>query len=147
MKRWTIGVLFSTCMVACHAPSDGAEPAASASASPSAASALSALVKNQRHRNLRGGVDALLFNAAQDLPTLTDDEKTKIDAAEGEMTDNDPAPRDAMKAFSTDLATQIRAGKIDTTKLASDETVMDTAMNAMLDKKAKALTDLHAALD
>lgn len=147
-RSWAIGVLLSTCVVACHAPSDGPEPAASASASPSALSALSAIAKQHNpRRNLRGGVDALIFNAANDLPTLTDDQKTKIEAAEDEMTDHDPGPQDAVKAFSTDLAGQIRAGKIDTTKLGPDETAMDTALDAMLDKRAKALSDLHAALD
>lgn len=146
-RRWMMGVLISMCTIACHASEDSSgETASSASAAPSASAAFA----NQHPRHNRGGgLEGLIFNAAHDLPTLTDEQKTKIDTAEDEvpMPGQDTGPRDAAKAFSTDLAAQIRAGKIDATKLQPDEAAMDAALNGMLEKQAKALSDLHDALD
>src|SRR5580704_15811138 len=60
----------------------------------------------------RGGVDAVLFRAARDLP-LSDDQKAKLAALEDKLRDRETDPRDAMKNFSSDLAAQVRAGKIE----------------------------------
>lgn len=93
-----------------------------------------------------GGVDAILFRAAQDLQ-LTDAQKAQVAALEGRLHDRETGPRDAMKAFSSDLAAQVRAGKIEATKLQPDETAVDAALKAMLEKQATALAGLHALLD
>ena len=148
-RRCWIGVLVSMGAVGCHSSSSSSEAAASASAALAPSAALSAFAKNQHPRrgSRGGGLTALLFNVAHDLPTLTDEQNTKIDAAEEEMPDHDPGPRDAAKTFGTDLAAQIRTGSIDTAKLQPDEAAMDAALNAVLDKEAKALSDLHDALD
>ncbi|MEO6574839.1 MAG: hypothetical protein ABIP89_13425, partial [Polyangiaceae bacterium] len=94
-----------------------------------------------------GGVDAILFTEARALPSLTDAQKATIDGLEGQLHDRDTAPRDAMKAFSTDLAAQVRAGKIDLAKLKPDQLANEAAMKGMVDKQAKALGGLHDALD
>lgn len=150
VRRWMIGVFASLCAVGCHSSEKSGEaaPSASESAATAASAALSAFAKSQRqhHGSRGGGLTSLIFNVAHDLPDLTDDQNTKIDTAEEEMPDHDPGPREAAKTFGTDLAAQIRAGSIDATKLQPDEAAMDAALNAMLDKEAKALTDLHDAL-
>ena len=148
-KRWMVGALVSLCTVGCHSSEKSEEAASSASAATAASAALSAFAQSQRQHHGRrgGGLTSLIFNAAHDLPGLTDNQNTKIDAAEDELPDHDPGPREAAKTFGTDLAAQIRTGTIDATKLQPDEAAMDAALNAMLEKEAKALTDLHDALD
>lgn len=89
----------------------------------------------------------MLFSEAHDLPSLTDAQKTTIDGLEGQLYDRDPAPRQAMKAFSANLAAQVRAGKIDPAKLKPDQDVYETATKGIVEKQAKALGGLHDALD
>ncbi len=139
-------------VMACSKSSDTPAPTASASAAPAASSAPAPTAstplydKNRERGPGRGGIDAMFFRAARDL-TLDGAARAKVDALGDKMHDRDAAPRDAMKAFASDLATQVRAGKIDASKLAPDEAAFDQAMKTMLAKQANGLSGLHDALD
>ena len=78
---------------------------------------------------------------------LSDALKAKVASLEEQLRDRDTGPRDAMKAFSGDLAAQVKTGKVDPSKLQPDEAALDAAMKGMVDKQAKALAGLHDALD
>jgi hypothetical protein len=154
-RRSALWLVSSIAALACNNSSSGGSPASNASASvvamvASSAPAPSATASEKPRGPERGpghgGVDAVFFNAARDLQ-LSDVQKSKVAALEGQLRDRETEPRDAMKAFASDLAGQIKAGKIDASKLQPDEAAIDTAMKAMLDKQATALAGLHDALD
>jgi hypothetical protein len=88
----------------------------------------------------------MLFRATKDL-TLTADQQTKVDSLKESLRDRDTGPQDAIKALGADLASEVRAGKMDTAKLKGDETALDAAMTTMHDKQAKVLDGLHGVLD
>jgi hypothetical protein len=146
--------VLSLALLACDksSGSDAPAPSASAVVAPSAppsgtpATAPSAQVAEKPRGPGKGGIDAILFRAARDL-TLTDAQKTQIDGLESKLRDRDTGPRDAMKTLLSDLATQVRAGKVDASKLSPDETAIDAATKAMIDKQATALAGLHDAID
>jgi hypothetical protein len=150
IHRRVLWIVASLAAVACNNGNKESPPApaASASAAPSSAPAPSATAfQKKRERGPgHGGVDAILFRAAGDLP-LSDAQKAKVADLEEGLHDRDTAPRDAMKTFASDLAVQVRGGKIDASKLQPDEASFDTAMQSMRDKQAKALTGLHDVLD
>jgi hypothetical protein len=128
-------------------PAPSASVAAQVAPSAPAPSAVPPPVQRRHERGPgHGGVDSILFGAAGDLP-LGDDLKAKVAALQGKLHDRETGPRDAMKAFSTDLAAQVSAGKIEVAKLRPDETAFDNAMKDMLGKQATALGGLHDALD
>jgi len=93
-----------------------------------------------------GGIDGMFFRATKDL-ALTPDQQTKVDALKQSLRDRDTSPQDAMKALHADLVSEVRAGKMDPTKVKVDETAIDAAMTTMHDKQAKALDGLHGILD
>jgi len=152
--RLSLSLALALALAACSKSSEpGASPTPSASAAPAASAAPPAATastplydKNRERGPGRGGIDAMFFRAARDL-TLDGAARAKVDALGDKMHDRDAAPRDAMKAFASDLATQVRAGKIDASKLAPDEAAFDQAMKTMLAKQANALGGLHDALD
>lgn len=147
-RRRTLGLLLPLTLVACHASNNDTAPSPSSSASVASPAASAFAHGRDPRRGPRGnGIEGLLFGAAEQLPTLTDDQRQKMDTAQDALEDRDTAPRDAMKTFSADLAAQIRAGKIDAPKLAPDEAAMDAALNGMVEKQAKAVSDLHDTLD
>jgi hypothetical protein len=150
---WLLLSLAPLALAACSKSSEAPAPTPSASAAPAASSAPPAPTastplydKNRERGPGRGGIDAMLFRAARDLP-LDAAARAKVDALGDKMHDRDTAPRDAMKTFATDLAGQVRAGKIDASKLQPDEAAFDQAMKTMLVKQANALGGLHDALD
>jgi len=152
-RRSVLCLISSIAVFACDKGSNSGEPTPPASVSVVAPAATSAPApsateaEKPRERGPgHGGVDAIFFRAAHDL-TLTDAQKAKLAVLEGQLRDRDTDPRDAMKAFSSDLAAQVRAGKIDASKLQTDEAALDTAMSVMLGKQAAALAGLHDALD
>jgi len=132
--------------LACDQSSSGASAtAASASASASAAPAASA-AKPHANFGHHGGIAAGLFHATNDLP-LTDAQKASLDKMESTLKADDDGVRTAMKAFRTDLLAGVKAGKIDTAKMTTDDTVVDKAIADHQDKEAAALNSLHALLD
>jgi Spy/CpxP family protein refolding chaperone len=151
---WSALWLVSSILVlACDKGSSAGEPTPPASASvavpaTTSAPALSApAAEKPREKGPgHGGVDAVLFRAAHGL-TLSDAQRAKLAVLEGQLHDRDTDPRDALKTFSNDLAAQIRAGKIDSSKLQADEAALDTAMSIVLGKQSVALAGLHEALD
>jgi len=119
---------------------------AAPSTAPTPAASSSAMDQGPGRGPGHGGIDAMFFRATKDL-TLTADQQTKIDALKGGLRDRDTGPQDAMKALRADLASEVRAGKLDPVKLKTDETAIDAAMTTMHDKQAKALDELHGVLD
>ncbi len=144
-RRWTLGVMFLLGLVACHESSSGGT---SATSSASSTLAIAPSMSSAPHPHHGGnGVSSILFAMARTLPTVTDDQKTKMDALEDAAEDHDASGREAMKGFSTELSAEIRAGKIEPAKLQPSETALDTAVNASFDKQATALSGLHDMLD
>ena len=152
--RWSaLWLLSSMTVFACDKAGSGGEPAPPASATAAVSSATSTPAvsattaeKPSERGSGHGGVDAVLFRAAHEL-TLSDAQKATLATLEGQLHDCDTDPRDARKTFSNDSATQVRAGKLDISRLQADEAAFDTAMSVMLGKQAGALAGLHAALD
>ncbi|MDB4937812.1 MAG: hypothetical protein JWP87_4784 [Labilithrix sp.] len=116
---------------------------------PSASAA--AATDDHDRRDAHGGPAAMLFQAARALD-LKDEQKTKIDAAEKTAhTGADEASREAMKTAAkelhTDLVAGIKAGKIDSAKLAPRYAAVEKVAADAHAKEAEALGALHAALD
>jgi Spy/CpxP family protein refolding chaperone len=134
--------------VGCNESSSGnGATAASASASlPPADAAPAASAKPRPAFGHHGGIAASLFHAAHDL-TLTRDQMDSLDKIEAGLKADDDGIRTAMKAFRTDLLAGVRAGKLDTAKLTSDDAVVDKAISDHKDKEAAALDSLHTLLD
>ncbi len=102
-------------------------------------------------RDGRGGPSAMLFEAARGLD-LKDGQKTKVDAADRiAQTAPSADARDAMKAASkelhTELAAGVKSGKIDTAKLESRYVVIEKAAKERQSKEADGLAALHGALE
>jgi hypothetical protein len=146
-----VSVVTSLVLLGCSKSGEGqaapdAAPSASAAVAPAPASTLPEKRRGPERGPGHGGVDSILFRAARDLP-FRDDQKAKLAALQDKLRDRETDPRDAMNAFATDLAAQVRAGKVDAAKLQPDEAALDAAMGKMLDKQAAALTGIHDTLD
>ncbi|HEX4448626.1 MAG TPA: hypothetical protein VH044_17910 [Polyangiaceae bacterium] len=154
MKRiHSIGLSILLAATACKGKGDAAaasdaEPAASSSAAaeatsaePSAvASASAAVPPPARHRGLVG----LFFKAALETD-LSDDAKTGLDKIE-EPVRGDSVPRHEMAAVHADLIASIKAGKVDTAKIQTDEAGIVKAFAEHEADEATALAQLHDAL-
>jgi Spy/CpxP family protein refolding chaperone len=119
---------------AAEAPSS---PEAGASGPDASASASAALM---RRRGLAGS----FFRAAQDTD-LSDDQKATIAKLE-ESLQGEPGPRHEMTALHADLVAGVKDGKIDTSKVAADETAVAKMLASREEEQATALTGLHGAL-
>jgi Spy/CpxP family protein refolding chaperone len=146
-------VLALTLPIACNTSSSSQAPASSSAASASAPSApteqasapiASASVKPPR-RGDRGGPAGTLFAAAREL-TLSDGEKTAIDALEAQRETSD-IPTDDLKDVQVDTVAGIRAGKLDTAKLQADFAAFDKTVAARGATEATAVSGLYAALE
>jgi hypothetical protein len=133
---------------ACHGSGgDEAAPAASASA-PSASAAIEAgppprpRARVPRH----GGVAAALFHDAHELADLTPAEQDGLQQLESSLKADDDGIRVAMKAFRTDLGAGVKAGKLETAKLTTDDAAVDKAMTDHAAAEASALDSLHALI-
>ncbi|MCL2777876.1 MAG: Spy/CpxP family protein refolding chaperone [Polyangiaceae bacterium] len=91
------------------------------------------------------GPASSLIEAAR-AQTLKDEQKTAIDKLE-EPLHEQPAPRTEWKDFQKELADGVKAGKIDTSKLAANYTAIETGVHAQREKEATALNSLHSTLD
>ena len=95
------------------------------------------------------GPGGMLFAAAKGL-TLDATQKPKVDEAMKSLKDVDPETqadaKDAMTALRTELATEVKAGKIDTAKMKPSYDAIEKAATADQEKDADAVNALHAAL-
>ena len=121
------------------APPSVSAPLASALAS-GAASAMP-----PRRGPLMHGHASTFLEAARNL-TLKDEQKTAIDKLEEPLREP-PAPRTEWKDFQKELADGVKAGKIDTSKLATNYTAIENSVHAQREKEATALNSLHSTLD
>jgi Spy/CpxP family protein refolding chaperone len=140
----------SSMALGCQESSGGSTSAAvSASAAPPAPSASASVTAAAKpHRNVRrhGGIASALFHAANDLPDLSQAQQDSLDKIEATLKSDDDGIRTAMKAFRTDLVAGVRAGKLDTTKLKTDDGGVDKAIADHQSKEADALDSLFALL-
>ena len=116
-----------------HSPRDGQGPA-----------------EGMRHhdRGKRGHkkeVGGILFKAALDQETLTDAQRSTIEALiEENRAKKEWKPRDGFKA---DLAAAVRKGKLDTEAMKAKWDAMNTERTARAEARANRLATLHATLD
>src|SRR5262245_13715367 len=73
-----------------------------------------------------GGPGGMLAHSARSLE-LKDEQKAKLEAAEKSLQGDDASSRDEMKAFHTDLAAGVKAGKIDQAKIDADLAALEKA--------------------
>lgn len=116
---------------------------ASASVTGSASAGLA-----RRGMGMRGapGPVGMFVHTARSLE-LKDEQKAKLDAAEKSLKGDDASSRDEMKALHSDLASSVKAGKIDQAKIDADLAALEKAAKDRGDKEAAALNDIYAALE
>lgn len=98
-----------------------------------------------RPHAMRAGMVGMFLRACDGLE-LKEAQTTQIDAIEKQLHDQARPSAGAME-LSSALAAGIKAGKLDGAKLATLEADADKAADARRDAQAKALDDLHAALE
>ncbi|MDB4941801.1 MAG: hypothetical protein JWP97_1335 [Labilithrix sp.] len=151
------GATFAAGCSGCDKPGDQAATDA-ALATPVAPAASSAVLADadagdggdetaRRPMPMRRGMSGQLFVAARTLGLPADTQK-KVDEAEKIGSGPpDPALRDVTKDLHAELVSQVKAGKIESSKLEPKYAAIDKASAAERDKDAEALDALHAALD
>jgi Spy/CpxP family protein refolding chaperone len=149
MKKRDLAVALVIACVACSKP-DAPPPAASASAAPppvaSSVAPSNANPKMGGH-GMRGGTTSMFLKASDSL-TLPADKKASVDKIEASLKpEADDSSKGEMKALHTELLAQVKAGKIDQTKLDPHLAALEKDVQAKQDKEAAALNDLHALLD
>lgn len=146
---WTVMTIVPIAGLGCQESSGGnagTAPAATAPLASASASVAAAPAKMHPHFGRHGGIASGLFRGARDLPDLTEAQKDSLDGIETGLKSDDDGIRTAMKGFRTDLVAGVRAGKLDTAKLAADDGVVDKAIADHQSKEADALGALHALL-
>jgi Spy/CpxP family protein refolding chaperone len=88
----------------------------------------------------------MFFRAARKL-TLTPEQLTKLDALESSLDEDGAAAQEEVKAARADLATGIKAGKVDAGKLEPRLQTLDKLASARAERAATALGGLHALLE
>jgi hypothetical protein len=105
---------------------------------------------DDEHRGMRGGPVGLLFAAAKKLD-LKPEQKEKIEGAEKSAHAGGEVTRESMKAASKDLHTEIlaevKAGKIESSKLDPKYAAIEKLSAANHDKDVESLNGLYGALD
>lgn len=124
-------------------------PAPEAKASVVAVPASAAPVAEKKPMGPPRGPAGMLFAAAKGL-TLEAAQQPKVEEATKAMKDVDPEnqedAKEAVKALRTELAAQVKAGKIETSKLTPSYDAIEKAAKADQEKDAEAVNALHAAL-
>jgi Spy/CpxP family protein refolding chaperone len=145
-------------LAACQARSGEGESAsvaasavASAAASPTDASpegsgGANAMAHHRPRFGRHVGLAAGLFRAATDLE-LPSAQRASVDRIEASLKADDASVRAAVKAFRTDLSSGVRAGKLDVAKLASDDALVDKAIDEHRQIESTDLKVLHDALE
>jgi hypothetical protein len=133
------------------AAASGSVAAASAwgapSAGASASTVASAALKKSRKLMRRGGIASAFLAAATELPSIKPEQSATIEALEAGLRGAPGGPPTEWKDLQTELASEIKAGKLDTAKLDPLYAAVDKAAEARRAKEAAALDGLHAALD
>jgi hypothetical protein len=88
----------------------------------------------------------MLLHAAEGV-TLPDDKKASLTKIQESLREGQDGARDERKALHAELVAEVRAGKIDTTKLDPHLAALEKDVQARQDKEADALDKLHALLD
>jgi Spy/CpxP family protein refolding chaperone len=143
---WGLGL--ASLAVACNTGS-GSQPggdAAAASAASAAPSAQATPPKPAHRFHRGGGMFGMLLRGTRDL-TLTDAQNDGLGKLDDELHSDDATRGAELKALDTDVIAGIRAGKVDMTKVQTDYTAIDAAMQARLAKEATAVNGLYALLD
>jgi Spy/CpxP family protein refolding chaperone len=135
--------------VGCNTGS-GSQPggdAATAAASAASAAPSAQATPPRPHRFHRGGgMFGMLLRGTRDL-TLSDAQSDALGKLDDELHSDDATRGSELKALDTDVIAGIRAGKVDLTKVQTDYTAIDAAMQARLAKEATAVNGLYALLD
>lgn len=147
---WTVVTLAPIAALGCQESSGGsagtAPPVASSAAPLLASASASASAKPHPRFARHGGIAASLFRGARDLPDLSEAQQDSLDKIETTLKSDDEGIRTAMKTFRADLASGVRAGKLDTAKIGADDGVIDKAIADHQSKEGDALTSLHTLL-
>lgn len=149
---WIVAIASSVGALGCQESSGGsagtaqAEPSASAPAVSASATTSAAAAKPRQHYGRHGGIASSLFHAAHDLPDLSQAQDDSLEKIEATLKSDDEAIRTAMKTFRTDLVAGVRAGKLDSAKLKTDDGTVDKAIGDHQSQEAAALDSLHALL-
>jgi Spy/CpxP family protein refolding chaperone len=138
-------------LIACdkEKPADTASPTASTTATATASVVASASskgdgpeVKKPHRKGGRGGLAAMMLNAAEDK---VPEAKATVDDLQKKLKEGE-TPRDEMKTLHEGMVSGIKAGKIDVAKFETDKAAAEKAMKAMREKEQETLNSLHAAL-
>jgi hypothetical protein len=153
---WVILVLGGSLGAACSKTGGEGAPVGAASlpvvvasaASAPAPSASAAVAPRPERRRGRGeaGTAGMLLGAARDLD-LKDSQKAALVKAEDLVHGGEGDARSELKQYHAVLVAGVRAGAIDTAKLAPLEAGVEKAAQARKDKEAEALNALWGALD
>ncbi len=147
-----LGILAAACE---DKPKDSETTSTSASAAPvalpkaSVAAPAAPAMAEKKPMGPPRGPAGMLFAATKGL-TLDAAQQPKVEAAMKAMKDVDPETqedaKDAVKALRTELAAEVKAGKIETSKLTPSYDAIEKAAKVDQDKDAEAVNALHAAL-
>lgn len=125
--------------------------AVTASAAPSAAPSASSAESRPRSHGGAGPAFTVLHAVAE--LALKPEQQASIEAAEKALQDGEAAPKDredfktASAALQAELATGVRAGKLDMAKVGPKVTAMEQIAKARHDRQATAVKAVHAVLD
>lgn len=126
--------------------SASAVAAPSAAPKPSVSAVASAAPKPRRHIR-RGGIAGAFLATAAEQTSLKPDQLSKVEALDEALRASPPGPSTEWTALHTELAAEVKAGKLDAAKLAPLYAAVDKSMDARRAKDAAALDGLHAALE
>lgn len=90
-----------------------------------------------------------MFVRGAESLSLPDDKKASLEKIQASLRpgDSEESAKTEMKALHTELLAQVKAGKIDQSKLDPHLAALEKDVQAKQDKEAAALNDLHALLD
>ncbi len=155
MKRFSTSaltlVLASGLLLGCEEQPKPSGEATSATQAAQTAPAPNASTRRQRTprrpRGRRGGSGpvGMLLAAADDLK-LEGEQQAKLDAVEAKMRGDASGAMKEMRDYQNTVMEGVRAGKIETDKLAPMYESMDRSMKARMEKQVEALDGLYAAL-
>ena len=97
-------------------------------------------------RNRSQGVAARLLDQADDIE-LTEEQKTTVEGIQKDARPEPGSGEAAWKDLHAEIVAGVKAGKLDTGKIAANMASLGKALQASLTKEAEALNALHAALE
>ena len=152
-----VAVFVALPMAACSGSCGGgnaassSSDAASSSVAKSTASASASSAPRLRPALRASGNVGMLLRAVQTQPTLTDEEKATLDQIASDLhatnSDDDGGARSAMRDLHAELVAEVRAGKVDSAKLATMQKSLETTGRARRLAEADALNKAWKMLD